>query len=77
MQESGFPSLNLITEKISFEGITRFEDKYRLPMGISVNQSGAADGPACSHSKGGSEHMLRLCAAVGICLVHSSVSGSA
>ncbi|KAK9801967.1 hypothetical protein WJX73_003033 [Symbiochloris irregularis] len=40
MEEAGFPSLNLITEKISFEGITRFEDKYRLPMGISVNQSG-------------------------------------
>ncbi|KAK9803748.1 hypothetical protein WJX73_000566 [Symbiochloris irregularis] len=40
MEEAGFPNLNLISEKISFEGVTRFEDKYRLPMGISVNQSG-------------------------------------
>ena len=40
LQEAGFPSINLICEKVSFEGVTRFEDKYRLPMGISVNQSG-------------------------------------
>ena len=37
LQESGFPDINLVSEKVAFEGVTRFEDRKRLPMGISVN----------------------------------------
>ena len=37
MQEAGFPDINIICEKVAAEGETRFEDKYRLPVGISVN----------------------------------------
>ena len=36
-QESGYPDINLVCEKLAFEGVTRFEDRQRLPMGISVN----------------------------------------
>ena len=37
LQESGYPDINLVCEKLAFEGVTRFEDRQRLPMGISVN----------------------------------------
>ena len=36
-QESGSSDINLICEKLAFEGVTRFEDRQRLPMGICVN----------------------------------------
>lgn len=36
-QESGYPDINLVCEKLAFEGVTRFEDRQRLPMGICVN----------------------------------------
>lgn len=39
MQEQGYPLLNIICEKVAVEGITRFEDRYRLPVGISVNMT--------------------------------------
>ena len=39
MQEAGFPDINIICEKVAAEGETRFEDRYRLPIGISVNMT--------------------------------------
>ena len=39
MQEAGFPDINIICEKVAAEGETRFEDRYRLPVGISVNMT--------------------------------------
>jgi hypothetical protein len=36
-QEQQLPDLNIICEKLAFEGVTRFEDRYRLPVSISVN----------------------------------------
>ena len=37
MQAEGFPDINIISEKVAFEGVTRFEDRNRLPLGICVN----------------------------------------
>ena len=33
-QEAGYPDINIICEKVATEGETRFEDRYRLPIGI-------------------------------------------
>ena len=38
-QEAGYPDINIICEKVATEGETRFEDRYRLPIGISVNMT--------------------------------------
>ena len=37
LQERGFPDINIITEKVAFQGITRFEDRGRLPLGSNFN----------------------------------------
>ena len=37
LQEANFPDINIVCEKLAFEGVTRFEDRQRLPMGICVN----------------------------------------
>ncbi|KAK9808551.1 hypothetical protein WJX73_007473 [Symbiochloris irregularis] len=37
LEEQGYPLLNIICEKVAVEGVTRFEDRFRLPVGISVN----------------------------------------
>jgi hypothetical protein len=31
------PPINIICEKVANQGLTRFEDRQRLPLGISVN----------------------------------------
>ena len=40
VQEVGFPSFNLVCEKVLFEGVTCSDNQHCLSMGISVNQSG-------------------------------------
>lgn len=37
MQDAECPGFNCIVEKCGFEGVTRFEDGFRLPLGIPVN----------------------------------------
>ena len=37
LQEAGEPDINIITEKVAFDSVTRFEDQQRLPLGISIN----------------------------------------
>ncbi len=32
-QEQGFPDINIVMEKVAFDGITRFEDRERMPLG--------------------------------------------
>ncbi|BDA43260.1 probable ion channel POLLUX at N-terminal half [Coccomyxa sp. Obi] len=39
LMEAGYPDINIICEKVAAEGETRFEDRYRLPIGISVNMT--------------------------------------
>lgn len=39
LQEAQFPDINIICEKVAFDGVTRFEDRFRLPLGISVNMT--------------------------------------
>lgn len=39
VQDAGYPDINIIAEKVAAEGQTRFEDRYRLPIGISVNMT--------------------------------------
>ena len=39
MQAANHPPINLISEKVAFQGVTRFDDRYRLPLGISVNMA--------------------------------------
>ena len=29
----------MICEKVAFDGVTRFEDRYRLPLGVTVNMT--------------------------------------
>jgi hypothetical protein len=36
-EERGFPDINIITEKVAFQGITRFEDRGRMPLGSIFN----------------------------------------
>ena len=43
MQSSGYPgSFGIICEKVAVEGVSRFEDRFRLPVGISVNMTSFA-----------------------------------
>lgn len=37
MAAAGSTSINIICEKVAFQGVTRFEDRHRLPLGVSVN----------------------------------------
>ncbi|KAK9800732.1 hypothetical protein WJX73_002178 [Symbiochloris irregularis] len=37
MTVAGCTSINIICEKVAFQGVTRFEDRHRLPLGVSVN----------------------------------------
>jgi hypothetical protein len=37
LEESGLPPINIIFQKVGNQGLTRFEDRRRLPLGISVN----------------------------------------
>ena len=37
MQAANAPDINIICEKVAFDGVTRFEDRYRLPLGVTVN----------------------------------------
>ena len=37
VQERGWPDINIIIEKVAFQGITRFEDRSRLPLGSNFN----------------------------------------
>jgi len=37
LEEACLPPINIIGQKVASEGLTRFEDRSRLPLGISVN----------------------------------------
>lgn len=37
LEDSRRPPINIICQKIATEGMTRFEDRNRLPLGISIN----------------------------------------
>lgn len=37
LQAAEAPDINIICEKVAFDGVTRFEDKFRLPLGVTVN----------------------------------------
>jgi hypothetical protein len=37
LQEQGRPDINIVCEKVAFQGLTRFEDRHSLPMGVSSN----------------------------------------
>jgi hypothetical protein len=37
LEERGLPPINIICQKVGNEGLTRYEDRRRLPLGISVN----------------------------------------
>lgn len=37
VQAADAPDINIICEKVAFDGVTRFEDRYRLPLGVTVN----------------------------------------
>jgi len=36
-QAQKLPDFNILCEKCAFEGMTRFEDRFKQPLGISVN----------------------------------------
>jgi hypothetical protein len=37
LQAQQLPDFNILCEKCAFEGMTRFEDRFKQPLGISVN----------------------------------------
>lgn len=37
VQEQGRPDINIVCEKVAFQGLTRFEDRHSLPLGVSSN----------------------------------------
>lgn len=37
LEEAGRPTINIICQKVATQGLTRFEDRKRLPLGISIN----------------------------------------
>jgi len=37
LEEASRPDINIICEKVAYQGLTRFEDPRRLPMGITFN----------------------------------------
>lgn len=37
LEDAALPPINIICQKVGGEGLTRFEDRHRLPLGISVN----------------------------------------
>lgn len=37
LEDSRLPAINIICQKVATEGLTRFEDRHRLPFGVSVN----------------------------------------
>lgn len=37
VQEQNRPDINIVCEKIAFQGLTRFEDRQALPLGVSTN----------------------------------------
>jgi hypothetical protein len=37
LEDNKLPAINVICQKVATEGLTRFEDRHRLPLGISVN----------------------------------------
>jgi hypothetical protein len=42
LQEAAHPAINIICEKLTYVGTTRFEDDSRLPLGIAVNSASYA-----------------------------------
>ena len=42
MQDQRAPDINIIAEKCAFEGFTRFEDRFKMPLGISINYTSYA-----------------------------------
>jgi hypothetical protein len=37
LEDSRLPAINILCQKVASEGLTRFEDRHRLPFGVSVN----------------------------------------
>ena len=37
LEEQKRPDINIVCEKIAFQGLTRFEDRQSLPLGVSTN----------------------------------------
>eukprot|EP00775_Hariotina_reticulata_P013650 gene13650-13773_t len=37
LEDSQLPPINIICQKVATDGLTRFEDRHRLPLGVSVN----------------------------------------
>ena len=42
LQDQRAPDINIIAEKCAFEGFTRFEDRFKMPLGISINYTSYA-----------------------------------
>lgn len=42
LEEAGHPNINIICEKLTYVGVTRFEDDARLPLGIAINSASYA-----------------------------------
>jgi hypothetical protein len=37
LEDLQLPPINIICQKVATQGLTRFEDRRRLPLGISIN----------------------------------------
>lgn len=70
------PDINIICEKLAIAGVTRYEDRFKLPLGISVNMTSFA-AKVLIQSAYDPDHGLKLMASVGnyanLTVVDSSV----
>jgi hypothetical protein len=76
MQERERPDINIICEKVAFQGLTRFEDRHALPLGVSTNhtaysaklltQARAHTLQTKKRKKGKSRRLLRQAARAGV-----------
>lgn len=75
LEDRGAPPIHIISEKLAFEGVTRFEDRYRLPLGISVNfQSYAAKLlTECAYDPGSLRLLQRFGRAESLIVIDASV----
>lgn len=37
LADEGLPPINIVCEKLSSRGLTRFDDDLRLPLGVNMN----------------------------------------
>lgn len=73
LEDRKLPAINVICQKVATEGLTRFEDRHKLPLGISVNFNSYSAKLLAQVGRGSSS--CYRCAAVGEATCVGSTQG--